>query len=133
MESNSGAEMVGFVFLRCRLLEIVANRINNGEFTERGLARLIGVSQPQIHNVLKGARNLSHETADLLLEKLGISIADLLVPVEHNTVPLPPDPSQLLALAQAAGFNSPSPATLLKKPPASELHRGGQSYRTTGS
>ena len=28
--------------------------IHNGNFTERQLAKMWGVSQPQIHNVLKG-------------------------------------------------------------------------------
>ena len=36
-------------------------RIQNGELTERSLARLTGISQPHIHNVLKGAKILSPE------------------------------------------------------------------------
>ncbi len=32
---------------------------SNGELTERGFARSVGISQPHVHNVLKGVRNLS--------------------------------------------------------------------------
>jgi plasmid maintenance system antidote protein VapI len=52
-------------------------RMRNGELTERSLARLIGVSQPHVHNVLKGARILSPEIADIILQKLGMSLLDL--------------------------------------------------------
>ncbi len=55
----------------------MSSRIDNGEFTERGLARLIGVSQPQFHNVLKGKRKLQAKLADRILQKLEISILDL--------------------------------------------------------
>jgi plasmid maintenance system antidote protein VapI len=44
-----------------RLLAYVRDRIHNGELTERGFARMIGISQPHVHNVLKGVRNLSIE------------------------------------------------------------------------
>jgi hypothetical protein len=67
-----------FQILEDRLLTFVNSRVRNGEFTERGLARIVGVSQPQIHNVLKGARKLTSELADLLLTKLNISVHDLL-------------------------------------------------------
>jgi plasmid maintenance system antidote protein VapI len=53
-------------------------RINNGEFTERGLSRVLGISQSQIHNVLKGARRLQMQLADRILTKLGLSLVDLL-------------------------------------------------------
>jgi plasmid maintenance system antidote protein VapI len=57
-------------------------RINNGEFTERGLSRILGISQSQIHNVLKGARRLQMQLADRILTKLGLSLVDLLNEVE---------------------------------------------------
>ncbi len=60
-----------------RLLDLVRERIRNGFLTERGLARAIGVSQPQVHNVLKGARGLSPVLADALLRHLGITTLDL--------------------------------------------------------
>ncbi len=78
MESFSGRERVTFEVLRCRLVEQVKQRINNGEFTERGLARILGISQSQAHNVLKGARRLQMELADRILAKLGLSATDLL-------------------------------------------------------
>jgi plasmid maintenance system antidote protein VapI len=58
-------------------LQILSSRIDNGEFTERGLARLIGVSQPQFHNVLKGKRKLQTKLADRILQKFEISVLDL--------------------------------------------------------
>ena len=55
-----------------RLLAYVRSQIRNGELTERGFARLIGISQPHVHNVLKGVRNLSPEFFDLALKYLVI-------------------------------------------------------------
>ncbi|MEP6536479.1 MAG: S24 family peptidase [Bryobacteraceae bacterium] len=55
-------------------------RVRNGEFTERGLARLVGVSQPHLHNILKGARILSTDIGDQILQKLNLSLLDLLDP-----------------------------------------------------
>lgn len=55
-----------------RLLTYVADRIHNGELTERGLARLIGISQPHAHNVLNRVRNLSPEIFDSILKHLAI-------------------------------------------------------------
>jgi plasmid maintenance system antidote protein VapI len=56
----------------------VNDRISNGDFTERGLARMLRVSQSQIHNVLKGARKLTPEMADRVLLCFGINVLDLL-------------------------------------------------------
>jgi transcriptional regulator with XRE-family HTH domain len=52
--------------------------VSNGEISERGLARLTGISQPHIHNVLKGARLLSADVADQILRRLRINLVDLL-------------------------------------------------------
>ena len=52
-------------------------RVQNGEFTERGLARAVGISQVHIHNVLKGARTLSLNLNDLILKRLGLTILDI--------------------------------------------------------
>ena len=60
-----------------RLLALVRDRIHNGELTERGLARRIGISQPHVHNVLKGVRNLSPEIFDSILEHFQMSLLDL--------------------------------------------------------
>jgi transcriptional regulator with XRE-family HTH domain len=46
--------------------------------TERGLARRAGISQPHLHNVLKGKRFFSLQTADLVLHELGLSVVDLI-------------------------------------------------------
>ena len=77
MESTFGGRHISFEDLQQRLIRFVQHRISNGEFTERGLARMVGVSQPQIHNVLKGKRKLSPELADRLLVRFGIGILDL--------------------------------------------------------
>ena len=46
--------------------------------TERGFARGTGISQPHLHNMLKGVRVLSPPMADLLLRHLHMSVLDLL-------------------------------------------------------
>jgi transcriptional regulator with XRE-family HTH domain len=66
-----------FQVLQLRLIAILKGRVRSGELTERRLARLTGISQPHIHNVLKGARILSPEIADQILETLRISVFDL--------------------------------------------------------
>ena len=67
-----------FRLLQDRLLNEVRARVCNGEITERGLARIAGLSQPHIHNVLKGARALSLPATDRILQRLGMDLADLL-------------------------------------------------------
>ena len=62
---------------RVKLLAYVRNEVRNGELTERGFARLIGISQPHAHNVLKGVRTLSPEIFDLILKYLHLSLLDL--------------------------------------------------------
>lgn len=76
-KSDSRPPRFTFEDLQCRLAGFVRIRINNGEFTERGLARVAGISQPQIHNFLKGTRRLSPEFADRLMCRLRIGILDL--------------------------------------------------------
>lgn len=78
MESFSRPEPVTFEVLQKRLIWFVNNRISNGDLSERALARVLHVSQPQIHNVLKGARKLTPELADRLLQCFGMTIVDLL-------------------------------------------------------
>lgn len=70
-------QSVGFSLLQKRLLDYIRQQLSNGELTERRLARVIGVSQPHMHNVLKGVRALTPEVADLCLAGLGISVLDL--------------------------------------------------------
>lgn len=78
MKSFFVPEGVSFGALQERLIRFVNDRISNGDFSERGLARMLRVSQPQIHNILKGARNLTTEMADRVLSCFGMSVLDLL-------------------------------------------------------
>jgi plasmid maintenance system antidote protein VapI len=56
--------------------------VRSGEATERGLARLTGVSQPHMHNVLKGKRLLSLEMADQVVAQLHLDLLDFIEPGE---------------------------------------------------
>jgi hypothetical protein len=67
---------------RLKLLAVVRNQVQNGEVTERGFARLVGISQPHAHNVLKGVRTLSPEIFDLILKYFHLSLLDL-APIEE--------------------------------------------------
>jgi transcriptional regulator with XRE-family HTH domain len=67
-----------FALLQERLVALIRERVRSGEVTERGLATLAGVSQPHVHNVLKGARRLSTDMADHLLRRLRIDLSDLI-------------------------------------------------------
>ncbi len=67
---------------RLKLLAYVRNEVRNGELTERGFARLIGISQPHAHNVLKGTRTLSPFVSDLVLRYFHLSLLDL-APIEE--------------------------------------------------
>ncbi len=68
---------VTFATLHRRMLSHVRDRLANGELTERGLARMVGVSQPHIHNVLKGVRVLTSDVGDLLIGALEVSLLEL--------------------------------------------------------
>jgi len=63
--------------LHGRLIHHLNQRVQRGEITERGVARRIGMSQPHIHNVLKGKRFLSWKSADALLKTLHLDLLDL--------------------------------------------------------
>lgn len=66
--------------LRRRLVDRLRDKVRNGEWTERGLARAAGISQPHLHHALKGARELSPENADRLAAAAEIALFDLLDP-----------------------------------------------------
>lgn len=68
--------------LQQRLLQELRQRVRSGVATERGLARLSGISQPHLHNVLKGKRLLSMDKADELLRHLQIDVLQLIPPEE---------------------------------------------------
>jgi transcriptional regulator with XRE-family HTH domain len=68
--------------LHRRFVTHLRQRVSRGEITERGLARTTGVSQPHIHNVLKGKRSFSVEMADAILYHLNLDLVDLIEPDE---------------------------------------------------
>ena len=69
--------LTNFHEAQARLLSALHDRIHNGDLTERGIGRLTGISQPHVHNVLKGVRTLSPEVFDLILAALNFSLLDL--------------------------------------------------------
>lgn len=71
-----------FQFLHVKLTHYLREKIRGGELTERSLARISGVSQPHVHNVLKGARAFSPEAADMILRALRLTIVDI-CPIEE--------------------------------------------------
>ena len=68
--------------LQRRLVAHLHPLVRSGDATERGLARLTGVSQPHMHNVLKGKRLLSLEMADQVVAKLHLDLLDFIEPGE---------------------------------------------------
>lgn len=84
-----------FECLQLRLIAHVQDRVQRGELTERGLARRTGISQPHLHNVLKGVRVLSPEIGDVLLRHLHITLLDLLNDAERNGRTSPETRSEL--------------------------------------
>ncbi|MEO7650251.1 MAG: XRE family transcriptional regulator [Bryobacteraceae bacterium] len=73
----AGGYMVYFKNLQLQLIVEVNGRVRGGSLTERGLARSIGISQPHMHNVLKGEKFLTPIVADKILFHLNLSLADL--------------------------------------------------------
>jgi transcriptional regulator with XRE-family HTH domain len=113
-----------------KLLAQVRDRIRNGELTERGFARLIGVSQPHVHNVLKGVRKLSPQIFDSILNYFHMSLLDLVPSDELNAYlqrqlqarlaeapllnsPLGPGMSWPLGLNRRKRFPLPFPSTVV--------------------
>ena len=68
---------MNFDSLQSRLVETLREMVQSGQATERGLARKTGISQPHIHNVLKGLRYFSMEISDQILSRLQLSVEDL--------------------------------------------------------
>lgn len=69
--------MLTFHELHDRLIYHLNYCVQGGELSERGLAKRAGISQPHLHNVLKGKRLLSWKTADALLEEIQLDLFDL--------------------------------------------------------
>jgi hypothetical protein len=74
--------MLRFAEFHSRLVAHIRDRVRSGELTERGLARMTGISQPHIHNVLKGKKFFSPEVCDTILTELNLDLLDLLHPAE---------------------------------------------------
>jgi hypothetical protein len=70
--------------LQQRFITLLRNRIRNGELTERGLARMVGVSQPHMHNVLHGKRTFSLQTTDDIMRQLRLDVLDLIEHADWN-------------------------------------------------
>ena len=75
---NHAQPGMNFELLQLRLIAYVHDCVQSGEVTERGLARVTGISQSHLHNMLKGVRVLSPPMADLILRHLQITVVDLL-------------------------------------------------------
>jgi hypothetical protein len=69
-----------FKELQIRLVTLLQSRLRNGELSERRMAHLTGISQPHMHNVLKGVRTLSPRAADRILRTFQLTVLDLLLP-----------------------------------------------------
>ena len=67
-----------FELMQSRLVGNLRERVRSGAITERSLARLTGLSQSHLHNVLKGVRILSPVLADQVVARLHIGLRDLL-------------------------------------------------------
>lgn len=78
MSSSPDELPATFAELLGRLRADLLTRMANGEFTERGLARIAGISQPHIHHVFSGQRSLTPAVADVILAALGLSLREIL-------------------------------------------------------
>jgi transcriptional regulator with XRE-family HTH domain len=65
-----------------RFIALLQKRVRNGELTERGLARMVGLSQRHMHNVLHGKRSFSVETTDEIMRRLRMDVLDFIEPGE---------------------------------------------------
>ena len=118
MESQSGVVEVSFAILHARLIAYVNCRIQNGEFSERALAKHLGISQPHLHNVLKGSRKLQVTLADAMLARFQISALDLISRGEfvgHDE-----------AKSKGTGTGEAERLRLLRKQPASAVARSAK-------
>jgi transcriptional regulator with XRE-family HTH domain len=69
---------VTFELLQLNLIQHLRDRVHSGELTERSLARITGISQPHLHNALKGKRLLSLQKLDRILAYLEVDLKDLI-------------------------------------------------------
>jgi transcriptional regulator with XRE-family HTH domain len=78
------ASHLTFERLQLNLIQHLRDRVQNGEITERSLARITGISQPHLHNVLKGKRLLSIQKLDRILSYLELDLMDLIKEPQHE-------------------------------------------------
>jgi|SRR5271166_5770897 len=120
---------VNFEVFEGLLIRFVTLRVRNGDCTERQLARLVGISQPQLHNVLKGARPLKQGLADALLRYFQIGLLDLLH--ECECCPRKHGETTQACIDRAKGLrrmvSEPTPSA--RKAAASEQRTPGQPAR----
>jgi hypothetical protein len=122
---------VNFEVLEGLLIRFVTFRIRNGDCTERQLARLIGTSQPQLHNVLKGARPLKQGLADALLNHFQISILDLVNSCELCSGRYVEGSHGCVDRADGARARVPATSEITRKPTASEERRYARQRRAS--
>lgn len=78
-----------FSTLQERLIRRLNREIRAGNLTERELARRAGLSQPHVHNVLKGIRSPTVGSADAMLRAISAGVCDLMESPETDR----PDPT----------------------------------------
>src|SRR4051794_2340676 len=101
--------MLTFEELRNKLLENLRARVRNGEVTERRLGRITGISQPHVHNLLKGVRTLTPELGDQILKSLQLSLWDFLderINPARETTPHVPEARRFIGMLD--GLMGPS-------------------------
>ena len=76
--SPSRLSLVTFDDLAKRLVRDLAKLIHSGAVTERRLAKMVGFSQPHLHNVVNGARRLTPAVADQVMDRLDWTLLDLI-------------------------------------------------------
>lgn len=120
--------------IQSRLIARVNTSINNGEFTERSLARLVGVSQPQLHNVLKGARKLQTELADRLMNRFNIGVVDLLETAETSPELHTSGSQTCVSCPLGPGVPTAKSAriTVIRKPPSREFVTDSEEMEVAG-
>jgi len=92
---------VTFEILLFKLRSLLREKVKNGELTERGMARATGVSQPHLHNILKGIRTLPPELADQLISLAGLDLQNLI-----GMKPFEAEGPALTGIAAASNGNS---------------------------
>lgn len=106
----------GFDRLLRRLVRRLAGLLTNGEYTERGLARMTGISQPHLHHILSGKRTLTPHVADAFLANMGWTIGDLFSNEEVDQIlldrrVLASGRHRIPVISGRIGPSSPYPAT----------------------